>query len=94
MEKTLWPVFSPFIEHENIGEQHFIRVYKVFRQFLCKRFHHFFWTLEVDRNKHFKKQLFQVTKHLAQFPRIIEHDKCLEIFLKGHKLFWFLLWNL
>ena len=47
--------FSPIIEHENVGEQHFLRVHKVFRQLLCKSYPQFFGTSEVDRNKHSKK---------------------------------------
>ena len=76
MRKNLWPIFSPNIEHEIMSEQHFIRVYKEFQQLLCKRFHHFYWTLEVDRKKNIsKKSCFQVTKFLAQIPRNIEYDK-------------------
>ena len=53
--KNFVAFFSPIIEHENIGEQRFLRVHKVFSQLLCKKCHHFFGTLEVDRNKQFKK---------------------------------------
>ena len=55
MKKLLWAVFSANIEQQNFGEQHFLRVHKVFRQLLCKSYHQFFGTLEVDRNKHSKK---------------------------------------
>ena len=97
MEKTLWPVFFPLIEDEIIWEQHFKGVHEVFWQFFCKRFHHFFGTLEVDRNKHFKNSCFHVIrwkKIWTNFSRNIEYDKCQEIFFTGHKLFWPLLWNL
>ena len=76
IEKKIVAFFSPIIEHENVGEQHFSRIQKVFRQLVCKRYHHFYWTLEVDRKKNISKNsCFQVTKFLAQFPRNIEFDK-------------------
>ena len=76
IEKKIVAFFSPIIEHENVGEQHFSRIHKVFRQLMCKRYHRFYWTLEVDRKKNIsKKSCFQVTKFLAQFPRNIEYDK-------------------
>ena len=65
--KNFVAFFSPIIEHENIGEQHFLRVHKVFWQFLRKRYHHFFGTLEVDRNKHFKKKQFSSDKNFGPF---------------------------
>ena len=55
MKKKLWPIFAPIFKHENVGEQLFLRVHKVFWKLLCESYHQFFGTLEVDRNKHFKK---------------------------------------
>ena len=71
MKKISYPVFSPIIEHEIMSEQQSIRVHKVFWQLLCKRYHLFFGTLEVDRNKHFKKLLFSGEKIFGPcFPLI------------------------
>ena len=66
-EKNFWPIFSPIIEHENIGKQPFIRVHEFFWHLLCKWYHPFFGTLEVDRNKRFKKQLFSGDKIFGPF---------------------------
>ena len=92
MKKNLRPIFSPIIEHEKVEQKQFKRVRKVFWQLLCKRYHHFFETLEVDRNKHLKKYMFSGDKKFGPlFPRTIGHDKSQETFLKGQKLIWPLL---
>ena len=87
MKKILWAKFSANIERQNVGEQHFLRVHKVFWQLFCKRYHHFFETLEVDRDKHFKKKLFSGDKRFGPFfPLIIECDKPQGTTYKGPKV--------
>ena len=87
IEKKIVAFFSPIIEHENVGEQHFSRIQKVFRQLVCKRYHHFYWTLEVDRKKNIsKKSCFQVKKFWPNFPRFIESDRPQETTYKGSQV--------
>ena len=87
-KKSLWPQFSPIIEHEKVGEQHFKRVPKVFWQLWCKRYHHFFGTLEVDRDKHFrKKNVFRWQKFWPIFLVISSMIYLKEHLARVHKLF-------
>ena len=93
-EKKNVAFFSPIIEHENIRQVLFRGVYKVFWQWLCKTYHVFFGTLEVDRNKHFKKYMFSGDKNFGPFfPVLSDMTKIKKLFFKGHKLIWPILWN-
>ena len=64
-EKKSVAYFCSYFQTWNVGEQLFLGVHKVFWHLLCKRYHQFFGTLQVGRNKHFKKYLFSGEKNVA-----------------------------
>ena len=95
MKKSLWHFFSPIIEHENVGEQHFFKIHKVVRQLLCETYHHFYWTLEVDRKKTFQKRaVFRWPNFWPNFPELSSMINLREQLTRVHKLFLLILYSL
>ena len=83
-DKEFSPIFSPLSSVANLTKQ-FIRVHKVFWQFLWKLQNHIFRTHGVVENTNFWKKgnLSSEQKVLAHFSCIIEHDNCQGTNCKG-----------